>query len=464
MKLFLHVMILLMVISLLCITSSSLSIKFLDTELDYQDWKHTKEKMHSLFTKGHWKKVSVHEYPMLYNKPCIHVTKYVHERCADSNYINGIQYIWEPDDGKIERFNHEIMCKAMNGRNLLLLGDSLSEQTLTVFLSAFWNNVLITDDDWKFNRTSKYDDLKTFNRGQCDSFCWDFWPQCSGTHNVDCGSLPDFNITFQWLNPFTNISYGSTDENWSYAPWVQLIEEQNISLIVCNAGAHFIEDEQQLNNIDRFLYTLFEKYPNISTIFRNTVPGAIECEKHFHDAPMTEYPNATYLNIQHPTWHWGDFTRQNKLIHEYLHDRYPQVFFLDAYASGALRVDTHSCWHNDCLHFCLPGPVDDWIHYIYNIVLQMTKWTENDMNRKNWKSSHVLAPVYNSPFSEDSLLRSRDANTVYIVKNKTRHMIPNADTFMSMGLEWSWIKLISQEELTMMPVGDPIQSITRRRL
>jgi hypothetical protein len=94
----------------------------------------------------------------------------------------------------------------------------------------------------------------------------------------------------------------------------------------------------------------------------------------------------------------------------------------------------------------------------------MTKWTENDMNRKNWKSSHVLAPVYNSPFSEDSLLRSRDANTVYIVKNKTRHMIPNADTFMSMGLEWSWIKLISQEELTMMPVGDPIQSITRRRL
>ena len=56
------------------------------------------------------------------------------------------------------------MCKAMNGRNLLLLGDSLSEQTLTVFLSAFWNNVLITDDDWKFNRTSKYDDLKKFNR------------------------------------------------------------------------------------------------------------------------------------------------------------------------------------------------------------------------------------------------------------------------------------------------------------
>ena len=126
--------ILLIVISSLCITSS---IKFLDTDLDHQDWKKTKERIHNMFTKGHWMNVSVHEYPMLYTKPCIHVTKYVHERCADSNYINGIQYIWGPDDGKIERFNHEIMCKAMNGRNLLLLGDSLSEQTLKSFYQHF---------------------------------------------------------------------------------------------------------------------------------------------------------------------------------------------------------------------------------------------------------------------------------------------------------------------------------------
>ena len=289
------------------------------------------------------------------------MTKYVHERCADSNYINGIQYIWEPVRGKLERFNHELMCKAMNGRNILLVGDSLSEQTLTVFLSAFWNNVLIPNDDMKFN-TSKYEELKKFNRNQCDSFCWDFWAQCSGTHHVHCGSLPDFNITFHWLNPFTNLSYGSTEEKWSFAPWVDVINEQNISLVIGNAGAHFIEDEQQLKNIDRFFYTLYEKFPHVSAIFRNTVPGAINCGDHFHDPPMESYPNTTYLNLEHPDWHWGDFFRQNRLVHEFLHKKYPQVFLLDVYSSGALRVDTHSCWHNDwyILYF---------LHYYY--VLQI---------------------------------------------------------------------------------------------
>ena len=30
---------------------------------------------------------------------------------------------------------------------------------------------------------------------------------------------------------------------------------------------------------------------------------------------------------------------------------------------------------------------------------------------------------------------------------------------MSLGFEWGWIHLISQEELTMIKVGQPIQSI-----
>jgi len=114
-------MIIIFILSILLFISEA-RIKFLDTELEYEEWKLKKEYVHNLFTKGKWKSVSVEEYPMLYNKPCIHVTKYIHERCADSNYINGLQYIWEPSVGKIERFNHEIMCKALNGRNILLLG------------------------------------------------------------------------------------------------------------------------------------------------------------------------------------------------------------------------------------------------------------------------------------------------------------------------------------------------------
>lgn len=42
---------------------------------------------------------------------------------------------------------------------------------------------------------------------------------------------------------------------------------------------------------------------------------------------------------------------------------------LDAYTPTTLRADSH-IGGRDCLHYCLPGPVDHWITLLYNIILQ----------------------------------------------------------------------------------------------
>ena len=62
---------LLLLINIICCNST---IKFLDFEYEsFKGWRQKKEEVHSLFSKGTWKNVPVTDFPMLYNKPCIHV-------------------------------------------------------------------------------------------------------------------------------------------------------------------------------------------------------------------------------------------------------------------------------------------------------------------------------------------------------------------------------------------------------
>ncbi|CAN0531880.1 unnamed protein product, partial [Laminaria digitata] len=41
---------------------------------------------------------------------------------------------------------------------------------------------------------------------------------------------------------------------------------------------------------------------------------------------------------------------------------------LDAYTPTLLRPDLHH-GDGDCLHYCVPGPVDHWVTLLYNILL-----------------------------------------------------------------------------------------------
>lgn len=42
---------------------------------------------------------------------------------------------------------------------------------------------------------------------------------------------------------------------------------------------------------------------------------------------------------------------------------------LDAYTPTVLRADGHHGVGEDCLHYCVPGPVDHWVTLLYNILL-----------------------------------------------------------------------------------------------
>ena len=74
--------------------------------------------------------------------------------------------------------------------------------------------------------------------------------------------------------------------------------------------------------------------------------------------PLTAPPAAyTGEGVGH---HWNEIEGQNKLALELLRaDRgMPAIQVLDAFELSRLRGDRHQ--PGDCLHYCLPGPPDDW--------------------------------------------------------------------------------------------------------
>ena len=79
----------------------------------------------------------------------------------------------------------------------------------------------------------------------------------------------------------------------------------------------------------------------------------------------------------HKNWGWKVFPWQSGRVILPLMQRlrakppfskYSHRFlYLDVFPSIKLRADQHPS-DLDCLHYCLPGPLDSWIIFLYNLI------------------------------------------------------------------------------------------------
>ena len=112
----------------------------------------------------------------------------------------------------------------------------------------------------------------------------------------------------------------------------------------------------------RFLRNM---HPNKLIIWRSTPTGHKDCDS--HDKPIQELQASGSL-----PFNWGWFPHQNAIAR-------PQVervgvIFMDVDTMSMARVDGHLgyLWEKhkrDCLHYCMPGPMDTWVQLLQNIIL-----------------------------------------------------------------------------------------------
>ena len=337
--------------------SSSGHIHFLGRRYSHNKWAALKKRVTCLGRNGYWTKDDIptkNKLPrnMDVQSPC--KTAYnVQNSCINVLNSSCIDYSWEVRASKtgggcedtMVPFNRNHMCRMIkhgpHTRNILTLGDSVTGQ-LTVTLANFF-----------YQQTPGRE-------------CKELFTTYLGEDPLPCSD--DSNKTDIWmvsrrsdrLTLNTEFIYDMKN-NFMDQPFLDTLDK-NISLLILNRGAHFQEDDLLMNATNATLHFIRQNYPRISIVWRNTATGYLQTQEAFNDPPLVDEAPPTDI------WGWRRFAHQNELMESFLAKHYPEVLYLDVYHMTQLR---HDCRAND-IHFCIPGPTDTYVTYLYNALRIVT--------------------------------------------------------------------------------------------
>ena len=208
-------------------------------------------------------------------------------------------YDWIPHSCRLLPFNAARFCQLLGNRTLSMIGDSTLEQSASTLM-----NLLIAQG------------------GKC-------------LHQIMMGH--------------TNQMYNEHD----FRDWNQHILVQKVDIAMIGFGAHF-HDMASFNHVwERIAtdYKVLQKNHtnNVKLIFKLQNPPHANCEK--YTEPILEQP---YIDPTGDRFGWH-YLRAFDELSKYRATKLGMKV-LDMYPLY-LRPDSHTSRH-DCLHFCLPGPVD----------------------------------------------------------------------------------------------------------
>jgi hypothetical protein len=375
----------------------------------------------------------------------------------------------------------------MNGRNLLIIGDSLSEEYYTTSLSALWSELLVPksingskqDISDGFNPNPldyENDRISTFKK--CSSFCPEVAPACESPVSISCGSYPSFQLSLSWTPDLRHVTNTGAESNW-----IQAIRKENPGLVIMNTGAHFEKTSIVLSYLEKSLDFLEETFPNVSIVYRTASSGHNNCGSTFNNPPLKVQPNVSDLYVPNKEYHWNEILGQDKAIMQLIRVKYPRVLIVDIYNSTILRSDSHSVRNGDCLHYCIPGPIDNWLLLIYNALLRALGNVVYESDTKpladsspSLRSNHyssssiylssTFSPVRNFPIEvsrsnipDFSIVKEYSRPSCYYVVNGTKHQIPNWDTLLSLGKGHGDIVKVGQSDLYSLKIGKPVKAV-----
>ncbi len=169
------------------------------------------------------------------------------------------------------------------------------------------------------------------------------------------------------------------------ARWHTQLPKLNPTLLILNRGAHYVEDDILLREL-RETFTFLKQFPHVSTIFRGTTIGHSDFSEKRLSEPLSSASDADvserYFNTTKVKVNWNMFQKQNILVKTLIDDSFPEIVFMDVYASTARRADLHTV--EDGLHYCIPGPIDNWVRLLHT-TLQVLKnhGTEREGGRRS---------------------------------------------------------------------------------
>lgn len=343
--------------SLLMNTSS---IHFLGRDYNRSTWDRLRKELATSFSVGKWEYVTL-EADSLTSIACTFehpfIQKFKTGHCSIEEGNRGNMWRWKPEEEKAEasglHWNSLEMCSALQGRNILFMGDSMQSSFFFTYVSVVLGTTLPP-------RNATREEIEELVKGynlKCEKLCeWgtsDWNHGCEMPVWVDCGELPSYSIAFVRNDNFDK-----------KIAWTSHISRLNASILFMNTGAHYQSDVALLDNLGTAFALLATSFPNLSIFYRNTPHGHPNCHEKFHAAPSNDSRDITVslvaFDLLQPDYHWSKFAHQNKLVLRMIEEQFPQVLIVDVASSTNLRGDSHISV-DECLHYCLPGPIHSWV-------------------------------------------------------------------------------------------------------
>ena len=142
-------------------------------------------------------------------------------------------------------------------------------------------------------------------------------------------------------------------------PWyTNFVADNSTKTLILNRGAHWAPTPTVVAEMGALLDAVAKDRPDVLVLVRDTPPGHPGCLKDPH--PPLASPPFNSLSWQD---HWGEFASQNEAVAEVVRAR-PNVLLLAVASMTAFRSDSHH-GGRDCLHYCMPGPLDAWVEALH---------------------------------------------------------------------------------------------------
>ncbi|GFH44518.1 hypothetical protein CTEN210_00992 [Chaetoceros tenuissimus] len=255
---------------------------------------------------------------------------------------NSMQWNWIPDACKLHDFNETHLMQLLIQRRarIFYVGDSLNED-MAISMKCMLSNETNILGDHELVHTIRNDLLGCPGKDDQDFGTKSYCSNLTQVLHVWKGYISTFNITDQ-------------------------------DIIVMNTGAHWHGDPKNaaiaFSNIANAISLAFKGL----VVVRTTVMGHEKCDS-FDDMPIFLRSNSTLKNTTNLPYNWANFDTLNDMVSKAIKqsdlENY-DTLYIDMFEE---RPDGHYEGINDtpdCLHYCVPGPINWWNRLLYHILIR----------------------------------------------------------------------------------------------
>ncbi|GAQ81215.1 hypothetical protein KFL_000740160 [Klebsormidium nitens] len=261
---------------------------------------------------------------------------------------DGLKFRWdtESQDCPMLPVNRTNFCHLIGpGQRILVLGDSMSEHFAVALKSHL---------HWTFGNKAETRTLSS-NDTTCTparDLCADVF--LTSAHDTET-------VKFVRSDQLGHVDEGTLVGNTKHEPWLHELTPET-KLVILNQGLHIQKDGDHTKSLTAAIRLIRSRLPHALVIFRSTSIGHLSCE-------MYEGPLALEQSNDQLPYGWDNVRRQNEIAKKIAADL--GVVYMDVMRMTALRPDSHlkPFQDQDCLHYCVPGPLDAWVSVLYNLLL-----------------------------------------------------------------------------------------------